>query len=163
VWLVANWRRMSSSGAVASGSGSSGGSAAGAVAGVPPPHMSPSGRPINQGPPHLDNGNTVWISSHKRLSFYVDIALRMFVQHEIVVLHVLGAAIAATVEEGQHLVHMNKATVEKISTSSVPAPQTAPKPEIVIVLKRTGIPTILPPVHPDEEAILKMHESKDLE
>ena len=36
-------------------------------------------------------GNTVWVSVHKHLGFYADIAIRMFTQHSTVELHGLGA------------------------------------------------------------------------
>ena len=48
----------------------------------PPPHKAGE---------HVDDGNQVWVSVHKRPSLYVDIALRMLKLHDTVELRGLGA------------------------------------------------------------------------
>ena len=100
------------------------------------------------------NGNQVWVSAQRRVTFSADIALRMFVKHEIVELHGLGAAIAAAVDVSQHLQHIQKATIQRITTGTV-ASGGAPKPEIVILIKRTGIPDIA------EEELIRITEDED--
>jgi len=105
----------------------------------------------------LLEGNQVWVSSTKRLSFYVDIAIRMFVKHEQIELHGLGAAIASAVEVSQLLLKTNKCLIKKIVTSTV---STGPsrKPEIVIHLQRTQIPQVDEPTTADEDALVAITE-----
>lgn len=67
---------------------------------------------------HAMNSNQVWVSAQKRVSFTSDIAIRMFVKHETVELHGLGAAICAAVDVAQHLVHLKKATILSNITTS---------------------------------------------
>jgi len=99
----------------------------------------------------VDDGNVVWIGTHKRVLFYADIALEMFVHNELVELHGLGEAIAPTIEVAEHLIQLKKATLTKIHTAAVAATAAGhgSRPEIVITIKRTGIP--VPEKHTEEE------------
>merc|ERR1719461_1055645 len=81
-------------------------------------------------------GNKVWVSAQKRLSFYVNMALRMFAKHETVELHGLGEAISTAVELSQSLLVTGKCGILKIRTSMVDT-SNARKPEIVIILNRS--------------------------
>jgi len=103
---------------------------------------------------HKDHeGNQIWVSSQKRISFYADLALKMMVTNEQIQLHGLGAAIASAVELSQYLLHNKRAILTKVYTSTV---QSGPsrKPEIVIHMTRTGIPVIPQQTNTaDEEAL----------
>jgi len=109
-----------------------------------------------------EDGNQVWIGTHKRPLFYADIALEMFVRQESVELHGLGEAIAPTIEVAEHLIYLKKATLTKIHTGSVAATSSGhgSRPEIVITIKRTGIPQ-LPKHTAEEEEYLKNAEKQD--
>jgi len=109
-----------------------------------------------------EDGNQVWIGTHKRPLFYADIALEMFVRQESVELHGLGEAIAPTIEVAEHLIHLKKATLTKLHTGSVAATSSGhgSRPEIVISIKRTGIPQ-LPKHTPEEEEYIKNAERQE--
>ena len=101
------------------------------------------------------DGNVVWISIHKRLAFYREIALRMLSHHATVELHGLGQALAATIEVGQHLIHNNRAELANIRTGTTTAGERGgSKPEVVIVLKRAAGQSY----NEDEEALISMTE-----
>jgi len=82
------------------------------------------------------DGNQVWVSAQKRPPFYGNIALRMLTKHDTVELHGLGNAIAAAVEVSQYIIPTGKATLQKISTSTVQT-SASRKPEVVIILRGT--------------------------
>jgi len=98
----------------------------------PAPAASSSAPPHKAGE-HAEDGNQVWVSVHKRVSLYVDIALRMMKQHDHVELRGLGAALAATIEVASQLLHVRRATLVSIRTAT-----TSSKPELMIVLQRVG-------------------------
>jgi len=82
------------------------------------------------------DGNQVWVSAQKRPPFYGNIALRMLAKHDTVELHGLGNAIAAAVEVSQYIIPTGKATLQKITTSTVQT-SASRKPEVVIILQGT--------------------------
>jgi len=82
------------------------------------------------------DGNQVWVSAQKRPPFYGNIALRMLTKHDTVELHGLGNAIAAAVEVSQYIIPTGKATLQKITTSTVQT-SASRKPEVVIILRGT--------------------------
>jgi len=104
-------------------------------------------------------GNTVRISISKNLRFYGEISLKMMIKNPTIELHGLGAAVAPTIDVAEHLVHLKKATITKIVTSSVASSAGAGgrKPEIVIFLARTGIPT-LPELTEEQKQLIEMVE-----
>jgi len=107
-------------------------------------------------------GNKVFISATKSMRFYADIALRMFTTNEDVELHGLGAAVAPTIDLGQHLLGLKKAQIIKISTSSVAGSSSSGrKPEVVVILKRTGIPTLPDQLTDDEQKLVQITEDQD--
>jgi len=108
-------------------------------------------------------GNKVFISATKSMRFYADIALRMFVNNEDVELHGLGAAVAPTIDLAQHLVTLGKAKIIKITTSSVAGSNSSSgrKPEVVVILKRTGIPTLPKELTEDEQKLVQITEDHD--
>jgi len=95
-------------------------------------------------PKKVTDGNQVWVSTHQRPSFYGNIALRMFAKHDTVELHGLGEAISSAVEVAEYLIHLDKSTLQRITTSTVRSGSTN-KPEVVVILKRTqgGLETAL--------------------
>lgn len=107
-------------------------------------------------------GNKVFISATKSMRFYADIALRMFTTNEDVELHGLGAAVAPTIDLAQHLLALKKAQIIKISTSSVAGSSSSGrKPEVVVILKRTGIPTLPDQLTEDEQKLVQITEDQD--
>jgi len=96
------------------------------------PNSQPKGKGDN-----IPEGNQVWVSSQKRPPFYGNIALKMLLKNETVELHGLGNAIASAVEVSQYIIPTGKATLQKITTSSV-VTSANNKPEIVIILQRTS-------------------------
>jgi len=110
--------------------------------------------------------NSIWVSAQKSVKLYADIALRMMLENEIVELHGLGAAVPMTADISQHLTALKKATIKKISTSSVPTNGKngiggGRKPELTIILQRTEIPKLPDQLTDDQQQLVNMVEDDD--
>jgi len=103
---------------------------------APPPNSSNTNTDQNKDWKDYQDGNQVWVSAQKRPPFYGNIALRMLAKHDTVELHGLGNAIAAAVEVSQYIIPTGKATLQKITTSTVQT-SASRKPEVVIILRGT--------------------------
>jgi len=110
--------------------------------------------------------NSIWVSAQKSVKLYADIALRMMLENETVELHGLGAAVPMTADISQHLTALKKATIKKISTSSVPTNGKnggggGRKPELTIILQRTEIPSLPQQLTDDQQQLVNITEDDD--
>jgi len=110
-------------------------------------------------------GNSIRVSAQRSIKLYADIALRMMVKHETVELHGLGAAVSMTADISQHLIHLKKATIKKVSTSSLSTTSKgvtgSQKPELTIILNRTGIPTVPEPLTDEQQQLASLVDDDD--
>jgi len=116
-------------------------------------NTSASAAPASSHPRNNKDGNAIWIGQNKSVNFYADLALKMFTQHEAIELHGLGAAIEPTIEVAELLNKHKKSTTTKLHTNSVAHSEgrTGSKPELIVYLKRTGIPVLPSNPRPDLE------------
>jgi hypothetical protein len=95
-------------------------------------------------PSSSSSSDEVRVSSVHRASYFIDIGLRLFTTHPLIVITGVGHSIQLAIEVGQQLVALGFCTIARVQTNSLPRSAHGgggtPKAEFRMELKRIRMP-----------------------